>query len=75
MTTENIIRTMASMKTLIERIVNDEHAGDDVKEIYEKITHYLETNCQHNIVFDYIDISPDDGYNIRFCDICMKTFP
>jgi hypothetical protein len=35
----------------------------------------LEMNCQHNIVFDYIDISPDDGYNIRFCDICMKTFP
>ena len=34
MTTENIIRTMASMKTLIERIVNDEDAGDDVKEIY-----------------------------------------
>jgi|SaaInlV_130m_DNA_3_1039695.scaffolds.fasta_scaffold26293_2 hypothetical protein len=75
MTTEHIIRTMSSMKTLIERIVDNEHADDVIKELYAKITHYLDTNCQHNIVVDYIDISPDDGCNIRFCDICMKTFP
>lgn len=34
----------------------------------------LEDECSHNIVDDYIDITPDRSMKIKYCDICMKTF-
>ena len=30
--------------------------------------------CCHNIVDDYIDITPDRSMRIKYCDICMVTF-
>lgn len=33
-----------------------------------------DSSCQHRIVKDYIDINPDKGMNISYCDICFKTF-
>lgn len=32
------------------------------------------TECLHNIVDDYIDITPDRSMKIKYCDICMVTF-
>ena len=46
----------------------------EIQQIHELVVNYIESNCVHNIVTDYIDITPDYGHNIRYCDICMKTF-
>lgn len=36
---------------------------------------YIEKNCQHHIIHDVIDISPDSSQTIRYCEYCEKTFP
>ena len=36
---------------------------------------YIETHCQHHIIHDVIDISPDASQTIRYCEYCEKTFP
>ena len=66
------IRVLSTVKT----ILNDDIVKDDcdIQQIYELVVKYIDSNCQHNIITDYIDISPDIGYNIHYCDICMKTF-
>jgi hypothetical protein len=30
--------------------------------------------CEHNIIHDYIDITPDKSMQIKYCDKCMMTF-
>ena len=32
------------------------------------------SECKHNIVDDYIDITPDKSMKIKYCDICFLTF-
>jgi hypothetical protein len=32
------------------------------------------SECKHNIVDDYIDITPDRSMKIKYCDICLMTF-
>lgn len=46
----------------------------EIQQIHELVVNYIESNCVHNIVTDYIDVTPEYGHNIRYCDICMKTF-
>jgi hypothetical protein len=66
------IQILSTVKTILnDDIVKDDH---DIQQIYELVVKYIDSNCQHNIITDYIDISPDLGYNIHYCDICMKTF-
>jgi hypothetical protein len=45
-------------------------AVDDLNvEIFED-----SSECKHNIVDDYIDITPDRSMKIKYCDICLVTF-
>jgi hypothetical protein len=46
----------------------------EMRQIYYLVSNYLDTKCTHNIVMDYIDIDPDKGYTIKYCDVCMRTF-
>jgi hypothetical protein len=32
-------------------------------------------HCHHNIVYDYIDLTPEKSMQIKYCDKCMETFP
>jgi len=70
------ISTKIQILSTVKTILNDDIVKDDcdIQQIYELVVKYIDSNCQHNIITDYIDISPDLGYNIRYCDICMKTF-
>lgn len=43
--------------------------------VMEHIAKYLEENCPHEFVSDYIDITPDYGCNIRFCERCGTVAP
>ena len=65
------IHLLSNVKCILDDIVKDD---SDIQQIYELVVNYIESNCVHNIVTDYIDITPDYGHNIKYCDICMKTF-
>jgi hypothetical protein len=71
MDTTTKIQMLSNVKSILHDIV--EH-DSDIQQIYELVVNYIESNCVHNIVTDYIDITPDYGHNIKYCDICMKTF-
>ena len=64
------------MLSTVKSILDDDIVKDDcdIQQIYELVVKYIDTNCKHNIITDYIDISPEYGHNIKYCDICMKTF-
>ena len=40
----------------------------------KNICNMLENNCNHIVVEDSIDISPDISKNIKYCEICETTF-
>ena len=69
---EDIITALNSMKTIMSRI----NIGNDaiLLSIKTNIEQYIIEHCDHNIVYDYIDITPECGHTIKFCDICMETF-
>ena len=69
---ENIITALNSMKNIMSRI----NIGNDaiLLSIKTHIEQYIIEHCDHNIVYDYIDIAPECGHTIKFCDLCMKTF-
>jgi hypothetical protein len=31
-------------------------------------------NCDHNIIKDWIDLTPDSGKTIYYCEKCLSTF-
>ena len=45
------------------------------KEITQQIAAYIERYCPHHIIDDFIDITPDYGCRIRYCEYCEMTFP
>lgn len=47
---------------------------NDKTRILNTINMFFLTNCEHNIVRDYVDITPDKGRNIKYCSICDITF-
>lgn len=74
-TTRKKIRILSNVKSMLDDIVDyDSDSDSDIQQIHKLVVNYIESKCIHNIVTDYIDITPDYGHNIRYCDICMKTF-
>ena len=69
----NRLCALAKVKAILESL--DIPADDvEMRQICDLVSNYLDTKCDHHIVMDYIDIDPDKGYTIRFCDVCMRTF-
>ena len=70
------LTTKIHLLSTVKSILDDDIVKDDcdIQQIYELVVKYIDTNCKHNIITDYIDISPEYGHNIKYCDICMKTF-
>ena len=67
--------TKISLLCNVQLILRDLSDYDiEIQQIHELVVNYIESKCVHNIVTDYIDITPDYGHNISYCDICMKTF-
>ena len=72
----NIIIDLINIKQKLENYIIDIDTDTDTEiiEIYKSIEFYIEKNCTHNIVTDYVDIHPEYCKNITYCDMCMKTF-
>lgn len=47
---------------------------NDKTRILNSINIFFLTNCDHNIITDYVDIAPDKGRNIKYCNRCEITF-
>ncbi len=47
---------------------------NDKTRILNAINIFYLTNCQHEIITDYIDITPEKGRNIKYCSKCDITF-
>ena len=47
---------------------------NDKTRILNTINMFFLGNCEHNIITDYVDISPDKGRNIKYCSKCEITF-
>jgi len=71
---QNIIIDLVSAKDKLENYIIDNENDYEIIELYKTIESYIEKNCIHNIISDYIDIDPEHCKNITYCDICMKTF-
>jgi len=63
---ENIIQEIREMKDMIYY----------KEELLQKITDQIQSDCEHEIITDYIDLM--DGYResvkINYCKKCEKTF-
>lgn len=46
----------------------------EYKEICTKIQSFIDKHCEHHIIYDLIDINPDESRTIRYCEKCNKTF-
>ena len=70
---QNIIIDLVSAKDKLENYIIDFENDTEIVELYRIIEFYIEKNCIHNLVSDYIDIDPEHCKKIIYCDICMKT--
>lgn len=68
------IYCMIQAKNILESQIN-ENVNQDFITIIEKITKFIEENCDHVLVYDLIDIDPDRSKSICYCEKCMTTFP
>ena len=68
------IYCMIQAKNILESQIN-ENINQDFITIIEKMTKFIEENCDHVLVHDLIDIDPDISKSICYCEKCMTTFP
>ena len=47
---------------------------NDKTRILNTINIFFLSNCEHEIITDYVDITPDKGRNIKYCSRCEITF-
>jgi len=64
---------MTKAKEWLEKV--DKKDNDfEYQLILNHIIEYLKANCQHNVIQDFIDISPEQSISIRYCDRCDLCF-
>ena len=67
------IRIMVRVKTILETPYNKDN-DPEYLQIVKLVNTYIETKCQHQVVYDWIDTTPDDSKMIQYCIHCYKTF-
>jgi hypothetical protein len=69
----DIIYPFVKIRSILQTIPREEQ-NQTYQEIYHKIHDYIEAHCQHHVVQDMIDISPEHSKTIYYCEHCWKTF-
>jgi len=46
----------------------------EYSDLINRLNIFLLKYCSHEIVEDYIDLTPDKGKTIKYCLHCMNTF-
>lgn len=66
------VRTMIRAKTIMDRIPETEQSVE-YKTIIQMIQTFLHDKCQHEIVIDNIDVTPDKSITIFYCKHCLES--
>lgn len=67
------VDAMIQIKNLLFTIP-DEFKNDDCRNIEKDVSSYLKKFCIHDIIEDYIDLDPEKGKYINYCNVCMTEF-
>jgi hypothetical protein len=68
-------RTVLQLNSMIGQDPSRKTAMQKIDEHITSLENTLKSVCKHNYVEDYIDINPDRGTSITYCDKCFLTFP
>lgn len=70
-----VITEMCGVKQSLERskVEVDNKVAHEICNITDLVNAFLLKHCQHCIIEDYIDITPDRGEYISYCSICLCT--
>jgi hypothetical protein len=52
------------------KIVSMNETSEELIKLKNNINHFLLLHCNHELVDDYIDISPDESIPICYCNRC-----
>lgn len=66
--------TSEEEKTLLLNILKNTQSAKEYIENELVIEETLNSMCDHMIVEDYIDISPDHSQKIKYCCLCETSF-
>jgi hypothetical protein len=68
---ERLIEKLIDIRNEITR--NENKNEIDTKNLDNQIKNFLMKHCVHDIITDYIDITPNMGMNIKYCAKCGVT--
>jgi len=66
---EEDVQIIASCRSIMTSVPLTQQKKE-YQELYQKMSEYLTKFCFHDFVEDYIDITPDYGCNITYCNKC-----
>ena len=73
---EELKNRIHSISVTLSRLSMINHLSYDKEynDICSLMQEYIEKKCKHEILKDFIDISPECSKTIEYCAVCMKTF-
>ena len=67
------VKSLIRVKLILDQIPEPDQSIE-YKNIVQLIHNFLHVQCQHEIIMDYIDISPDNSERIFYCKRCLESF-
>ena len=67
-------RTVLQLNSMMGQDPSRKTAMKKLDEHIASLENTLKSVCKHNYVQDYVDIDPDKGVSITYCDKCYQTF-
>ena len=66
------IQEVITIKKRIENLIKEQD-NVHLKNALDQLNHFLNQNCSHHYIDDFIDIDPDRSMQITYCTKCMMT--
>ena len=66
------VRNVIRVKSIMDRIPESDQSVE-YKTIIQMIQGFLHNNCQHEIVIDNIDVTPDKSVTVFYCKHCTES--
>jgi hypothetical protein len=67
-----MLRIKLRLENLIDSSTTAKNA--DLRDILQSVKTFLKNHCDHQYVRDYIDITPDRGMTVIYCELCETVF-
>jgi hypothetical protein len=68
------IQEVITIKRVLENLIKEQD-NVHLRNALEQLNQFLNQNCSHDYIDDYIDIDPDRSMQITYCTRCMMTKP